>query len=165
MKDCNGCHVSTATRKRGPWDVCDACIRDFDERKQEARHNLLLTVYTPGAHLWRIGGSALGDVSISDLADSEIFTIKRPILVEDICQWCAAHKALLSLDPWAFATIFDLHGEDSTHDARDVEDSSWWACPDREMTLIIEDLGVIGEDRWNRRFNHPTLFAAKRRSA
>ncbi len=156
-EDCDGCHSGDETRRRGHWHMCDECRTQFMQRLKEARANLLLKTYTPEAHLWRISGTAGGDISKDDMGMSADFTFKRPVLVEDVCQWCAIRKALLTLDPWAFDLMFNEHGDHTEHDPTEVRDDSWWCWHDGPIGIIIEDLGVIGKDRWGRRLGHPTL--------
>jgi hypothetical protein len=156
-EECDGCTVNDGTHKRAWWNVCDTCMAEFDQLKRDARANLLLLTYTADAHLFRISGTAWGDITRHDAGSSMEFTFRRVVAVEDVCQWCAIRKALLALDPWAFRYRFEQHGTDTEHDPHDVKDGCMWSWIDGEMTLNVEDLGVIGEDRWGRRLGRLML--------
>lgn len=182
MKDCAGCYLGDGIYKRGYFDVCEECRVKYDDLKKDAKANLLLKSYVPDAHLFKISGVVLGDVSLTvNDGDHERFTIKKPITVEDTCTWCAIRKALLYVDPWAFDSYLSEHGEYQEHSHKDVTESLWWIeAPEIEeeasfikvsmgypditelpRNFIVEDLGIIGEDRWLRRFHAPSLFGRK----
>jgi hypothetical protein len=178
--DCDGCFGNvTANHKRKHWKICDECTKSYDQRKKEAESNLLLKAYTPDAHLWRISGKVMGDVSVDDIGLSMPFTIAKPILVEHTCVWCAIHNALMAVDPWAFELIMHEHGEYQEHNQNDIiDDLSWIDGADDynesgcvtigEIELprgfFVDDLGIVGEDRWARKFGYPSLFD-RRKSA
>jgi hypothetical protein len=160
---CDGCTLNTPHHKRAYWQVCDPCMHAFDEQKATAKSKLLLTMYTPDAHLWRISGQAYGETGE---ACSSPFTIKTPILIERICKWCAIHDALMTVDPWAFAYTLNEHGECLEHSRKDINDDLLWMGGTNEdgnpTGLVVEDLGIIGEDRWGRRLDRPRLIGARR---
>ncbi len=153
---CDGCGEEDTKHQRHFWQMCADCLKDYERRKKAAKEDLLMAAYMPNAHLWRVSGAVMGDSGPDSMND---YTIKRPILVEHPCRWCAIHKALISYDPWAFAYILADHGELADHDEKDSKDYQVWIKADLNgvPSLLVEDLGVIGEDRWARRFGRPQL--------
>lgn len=162
--ECDGCREADAGKyTRGEWHVCADCRAKYDQRKEDAKAELLLRVYTPEAHLYRVSGTAYG--SDGDFGSFPV-KITRPIEAEDVCQWCAVRKALNALDPWAFEGTLSYHGPNEAHDADDADISEWFIDGGKTGKLIIEDLGPVSEDRWGRRFGWPTLpgMASKRKA-